>query len=99
MNDTERVEISALPMKYRPLSAWAYFGYTIVFQLPLIGFILLVIFALDSSNINRRSFARSYFCGLLIVIILVAVIILAAGGLSAVTSIIEAIKNGLTSST
>ena len=97
MNDVEKHEISQLPDKYRPLSAWAYFGYSIVFNIPVIGFILLIVCAVDSSNVNRRSFARSYFCGAFIVLILAAIIYFAAGGLAAVTSIFEAIKNAISS--
>jgi len=63
-------EIAQLPPKYRPLSAWAYFGYSILYALPIIGFIFLIVFSLSDSNINRRSFSRSYFCVLIIAIII-----------------------------
>ena len=62
-----------LPPQFRPLSPWAYFGYTILFTIPLIGFILLIVFSVDSSNINRRNFARSYWCVLVLVVILVVI--------------------------
>ena len=78
MNGYEKREIETLPYKYRPLSAWAYFGYQLLFALPLAGFICLIVFACTDSNINRRSFARSYFCGVIIVAIVVAVILLIA---------------------
>ncbi len=64
-----------IPQNFRPISAWAYFGYQILFSIPLIGFILLIVFSFDSSNINRRNFARSYFCILLLSIIFVGVFI------------------------
>lgn len=73
MNPIEAAEIRSLPPKYRPLGAWAYFGYSILFSIPLVGFICLIVFSFSSSNINRRNFARSYFCVLLLVIILVVV--------------------------
>ncbi len=73
MNDIEKNEISRLPEKYRPLSAWAYWGLTILFSVPVVGFIFLIIFALNGSNINRRSFARSYFCVLILAAIIIAV--------------------------
>ena len=73
MNDIEKNEISRLPEKYRPLSAWAYWGLTILFSVPVVGFIFLIIFALNGSNINRRSFARSYFCVLTLAAIIIAV--------------------------
>lgn len=73
MNDIEKNEISRLPEKYRPLSAWAYWGLTILFSVPVVGFIFLIIFAFNGSNINRRSFARSYFCVLILAAIIIAV--------------------------
>ena len=77
MNDFDR---NNLPEAYRPISMWGYFGYQILFAIPLIGFIFLVIFALGgTSNINLRNFARSYFCALIIV--LVIIIVLAVSGL------------------
>ena len=63
-----------LPNEYRPLSAWAYFGYNILFAIPLVGFIMLIVFAFDSSNINRRNYARSFFCAYLIALILVVIV-------------------------
>ncbi|HMM00568.1 MAG TPA: ABC transporter permease [Bacilli bacterium] len=57
--------------KYRPMSSWGYFGYQILFSIPLVGFIALIIFALDSSYIARRNFARSYFCFIILVLIVV----------------------------
>lgn len=78
MNRQEKEEIERLPYKYRPLGAWAYFGYTILFNIPLAGFIVLIIFALSSDNINRRSFARSYFCGFIIVAVIVVIILIVA---------------------
>ena len=70
MTSYELNEIKSLLEKYCPLSSWAYFGYGLLFSLPLIGFILLIVFSLDSSNINRRNYARSYFCVIVILLIL-----------------------------
>lgn len=65
--------LNSLPDQYRPLSPWAYFGYTILFSIPVVGFVFLVIFAFSKKNINRRNYARSYFCGYLLALILVIV--------------------------
>ena len=60
-----------IPNEYKPISAWGYFGYEILFAIPIIGFIILVIFALGGArNINLKNFARSYFCIYLLVFIL-----------------------------
>ena len=71
-----------LPEKYRPLSAWAYFGLQLLFAIPIVGFIFLIVFSCSDGNINRRSFARSYWCALLIlavVAVVVAIIVAMAG--------------------
>ena len=68
-----------IPNEYRVLSPWAYFGYSILFAIPLIGFILAIVFAFDNSNLNRRNFARSYFCGLLIAVILIVLFAVLVG--------------------
>lgn len=64
-----RTEIR-IPDEYRPISMWGYFGYEILFMLPLIGWILLIIFALTANNINLRNFARSQFCLLIIYVVM-----------------------------
>lgn len=60
--------------KFRPLSPWAYFGYGLLFAIPLVGFILLIIFSFSDQNINRRNYARSYFCALVIALIIFGVL-------------------------
>lgn len=65
-----------LPPQYRPLGAWAYFWYGVLFSIPLVGFVFLIVFSFNDANINRRNYARSYWCGLLIAAIIMAVYIL-----------------------
>ena len=60
--------------QFKPISAWGYVGYSILFSIPIIGLVFLIVFAFSSGNINRRSYARSYFCWLLIAIIISALI-------------------------
>lgn len=62
-----------IPSNYKPLSAWAYFGYQLLFSIPLVGFILLIVFSFSNDNINRRNFARSYFCTLLLAVIIIII--------------------------
>lgn len=56
--------------EFKPISAWGYVGYTILFAIPVIGFILMIIFSFSKKNINRRNFARQFWCYLLIAVIL-----------------------------
>lgn len=90
MNNTEQQEIANLPEKYKPLSAWAYLGYSILFSIPILGFIFLVVFSFSATNINRRSFARSYFCIYIVIGIVLLIAILAFG--SSLTILFENIK-------
>ena len=59
-----------LPEKFRPLGAWAYFGYSLLFAIPLVGFICLIVFSFNDTNINRRNFARSFWCILVVILVL-----------------------------
>ncbi|MBO5525925.1 MAG: ABC transporter permease [Clostridia bacterium] len=93
MNSYEKEEIAHLPEKYRPMGAWTYFGYSILFSLPVIGLIVLIVCAFSDSNINRRSFARSYFCVALLIVILIAILFaVGVGG-----AIVEIIKGNMAS--
>lgn len=65
-----------IPEEYKPLSPWAYFGYTILFSIPVVGLICLIVFSLASGNINRKNFARSYFCWLILIIIIWIILML-----------------------
>lgn len=64
-----------LPEQYRPLGAWTYFWLQVLFTIPIVGFIFLIIFSINGSNINRRNFARSYWCVLAIVAVLAVTLI------------------------
>ena len=78
-------------MENRPLSPWAYFGLQILYAIPIVGWIFLIIHAIGASNINRRNFARSYFCILVIVLIIVGVG-LATGGINAIKAFFQNFK-------
>lgn len=65
-----------VPQNLRPISAWGYVGYQLLFSIPFVGFILLIVYSFDDSNINRRNFARSYFCTVLIAIIICAILMI-----------------------
>ena len=78
--------------QYRPLGAWAHSGYRLLFSIPLLGFICLVIFSLDNSNINRRNLARSYFCGLVIVAVIVVVLLVSGIGLGFIAEILKQLQ-------
>ena len=60
-----------LPYEYKPISMWGYFGYELLFSIPLVGFILLLVFSFGGTkNKNLKNFARSYFCFMIVIIVL-----------------------------
>ena len=78
-----------IPSQYKPLGAWAYFGYELLFSIPFVGLILLIVFAFNNDNINRRNFARSYFCVYLIVFIIFVLIMIMAASFGASLGIFD----------
>lgn len=65
-----------IPENYKPISAWGYVGYQLLFSLPIIGIIMLLVFAFGDGNVNLKNFARSYLLFLLIGIILSAIVLI-----------------------
>lgn len=77
--------IMPIPEKYKPIKAWGYFGYGLLFAIPFIGLIFNLVFCFSDKNINRRNYARSVWCGVLIGIIIGVIfgVLMAVLGLSA----------------
>ena len=70
-----------LPRSYKPISGWGYFWRKVLYAIPVLGWIFLIIHAVAAQNRHTRSFARSYFCGLLlfaIIAVIVAALLVAA---------------------
>ena len=79
-----------VPEEYRPISMWGYFGYEILFAIPLVGFILLLVFAFGGSrNINLRNFARSKFCVLILTVVLTVIFVGSVGGIAVLAGILD----------
>ncbi|MBR6427720.1 MAG: hypothetical protein IKS28_07840 [Clostridia bacterium] len=79
----------------QPISPWAYFGYSLLFSIPFIGFVCLIILSISDTNINRRNYARSFWCGLVIALAILAVtfvVVFATGGFA---TLIEWFRNGM----
>ena len=74
-----------LPKAYKPISMWGYFGYDLLFAIPIVGLICIIVFAFSSStNKNLQNYARSKFCWFLIALVLWAIffILVLVGGIS-----------------
>jgi hypothetical protein len=78
-----------LPARFRPLGAWAYFGYGLLFAIPIVGFIFLIVFSCSSANINRRNYARSYWCVLVLAAIIFGVVLLIAAATGGIASLFD----------
>jgi uncharacterized membrane protein len=59
-----------VPPENRPLSPWAYWGYSLLFIIPIIGTIFLIVYSVDKSNINRCNYARSFWIPIVIMLVL-----------------------------
>ena len=72
-----------LPDEYKPISMWGYFGYEILFSVPIVGFIVLIVLSINGKNQNVKNFARSYFCFTIIVLILLVILLVTVAGAGA----------------
>lgn len=59
---------------YKPISSWGYVGYSILFAIPVVGWIIWLYKALFSSNKNVKNYARSIFCGFILTLIIGVVV-------------------------
>ena len=64
---------------YEPISAWGYFGISLLMAVPIIGFIFTVVWACGGcTKINKRNYARSILLALLIGLLLSIVLVVLA---------------------
>lgn len=82
--NTAPVTVTAIPEAYRPLSPWAFFGYGLLFSIPVVGFICLIVFSFKNGNLCRRNFARSYWIPKLITIALWVTILVSGFSLNSI---------------
>ncbi len=55
------------------LSPMAYFGYAILFSIPIAGMILIIMFSFDTEYVCRRNYARYYLISLIIEIVFLVI--------------------------
>ena len=55
------------------VGTWSYFGLSLLFNIPVVGWLLCAVMALTASNVNIRHFARSQFCMAFVLIFIIAV--------------------------
>lgn len=70
---SDEINKTAQDERNKPISAWGYFLRDLLYAIPIVGFIIALINALDHRNINVKNHARSKFVFILIWFILVIV--------------------------
>ncbi|MCH5169744.1 MAG: hypothetical protein J1F24_00520 [Oscillospiraceae bacterium] len=71
-----------LPEEYKPVTIWQYIGYSILFAVPVIGFIMLLVTAFGSDKSKSlRNFAKAQLILLAIVIVLYIILFIFAGSI------------------
>lgn len=85
--------------EFKPIGAWGYFGYNLLFGIPIVGFILLLVFALGGTkNYNLRNYARSFFCSFalgLIISIVIIVLAITTGALESLAGVMSEVMYAL----
>ncbi|MBO5332722.1 MAG: hypothetical protein J6B37_01240 [Clostridia bacterium] len=72
-----------LPAEYKPVSVGAYIGYSILFALPIIGFIMLLVTAFSSEKSKSlRNYAKSILVMTLIALIPTILIMILVGSMA-----------------
>lgn len=69
-------------MDTTPITMWGYFGYELLFSIPVVGFILLLVFSFGGTrNQNLKNFARSYFCLAIVLVVFALLLVMLGGGM------------------
>ncbi len=72
-----------LPAEFKPVSTGTYIGYSILFSLPIIGFIMLLVTAFSSEKSKSlRNYAKSILIMTLILLIPTIIIMVFAGAMA-----------------
>lgn len=59
---------------HKPISAWGYVGYEILYAIPIVGLVLAIIFSITAKNRNVKNFAKAQLIMLVIGIVLFAIL-------------------------
>lgn len=63
--------------RYAPVSTGAFFGYKVLYGIPVIGWICCLIFSFASKNVNKRNFARANLISLILKLVLTVLMVFA----------------------
>ena len=65
-----------VPDELQPMSPWKYFLLNILYAIPIVGFIFLICHAIGSHNVNKKNYARSFFCIVVVALVIVGISLL-----------------------
>lgn len=66
--------VTQLPAHLKPLGAWGFFGYGLLFAIPLVGFVLALVFALGgTTRVCLKNYARGVLLAWLFALVIAAV--------------------------
>ena len=60
--------------RFDPVSTGAFFGYKLLYGIPVIGWILCLIFSFTQKNVNKRNFARATLISLILSLVITCAI-------------------------
>lgn len=67
-----------VPVEYKPITAWGYVGYYILYQIPIVGFIIMLINCFGSNtNVHLKNLSRCYLILYIIAVIISVVYVIA----------------------
>lgn len=67
-----------VPVEYKPITAWGYVGYYILYQIPIVGFIVMLINCFGSNtNVHLKNLSRCYLILYIIAVIICVVYVTA----------------------
>ena len=69
-----------LPKAYRPLSPWSYFWRSVLYSIPVIGWLILLIHVFACKSRHGRSFARFHLLAVIVAAIVLAATSFLLGG-------------------
>lgn len=69
-----QMQSGEVPESYRPISPWGYLGYTLLFNIPIVGLILMFVWGFGDTNKNLKNYARFFLLTLLISLIISIII-------------------------
>lgn len=68
----------AVPPEYQPMSPWGFFGWEIVYSIPIVGFIFLIINSIKKTNLSRRNWTLHFWIPAMIAAVVGVIVLIVA---------------------